>query len=129
MSSNSYQVGDLLKFSGALGYPSLYHYGVYLGDGAVAHLYARGGKDKMSAEVQVVSLPQFVQLAYAHNVPVLTERVAPQHRLPDGAVVQRALSRVGSKNYHVLFNNCEHFARWCVTGEARSEQVEHLFKK
>lgn len=38
-------------------------------------------------------------------------------------VVQRALSRVGETGYHLLWNNCEHFATWCKTGHEHSTQV------
>jgi hypothetical protein len=40
-------------------------------------------------------------------------------------VLQRAKSRLGEKKYDVFFNNCEHFARWCKTGEHESEQVRN----
>ena len=38
-------------------------------------------------------------------------------------IVRRALSRVGEARYHVLRNNCEHFAYWCRTGRSCSLQV------
>ena len=37
--------------------------------------------------------------------------------------VQRALSRVGERRYSLTGNNCEHFATWCATGIAISQQV------
>jgi Lecithin retinol acyltransferase len=37
--------------------------------------------------------------------------------------VQRALSRVGERGYSLTGNNCEHFATWCATGIAVSQQV------
>jgi hypothetical protein len=36
---------------------------------------------------------------------------------------RRAESLVNRVRYNLLSANCEHFARWCVTGEWRSEQV------
>eukprot|EP00931_Biecheleriopsis_adriatica_P107609 TRINITY_DN81931_c0_g1_i1.p1 TRINITY_DN81931_c0_g1~~TRINITY_DN81931_c0_g1_i1.p1 ORF type:complete len:213 (-),score=22.01 TRINITY_DN81931_c0_g1_i1:230-823(-) len=38
-------------------------------------------------------------------------------------VVQRALSRVGESGYNLVWNNCEHFAEWCISGQQRSLQV------
>ena len=38
--------------------------------------------------------------------------------------VERAESRMGEKAYALLGNNCEHFVRWCTTGEKLSQQVE-----
>ena len=32
-------------------------------------------------------------------------------------VLRRARSRIGDTQYNILFNNCEHFARWCKTGK------------
>ena len=44
--------------------------------------------------------------------------------LEPAAVVSRARSRVGEKDYHLFDNNCEHFATWCKTGQHRSRQVD-----
>ena len=44
-------------------------------------------------------------------------------------VVQRAKENIGKKNYNLVFNNCEHFAFWCKTGEniAYAELQKALF--
>lgn len=49
-----------------------------------------------------------------------------QHR-----IVQRARQRLkdGNVKYHLIFSNCEHFATWCVTGCATSEQVQDSASK
>ncbi|MUH01803.1 NC domain protein [Scytonema sp. UIC 10036] len=39
-------------------------------------------------------------------------------------VVQRAKSKLYEKAYNVFFNNCEHFAYYCKTGQHKSEQVK-----
>jgi hypothetical protein len=36
------------------------------------------------------------------------------------------MSRLGEGNYHLIFNNCQHFARWCATGDHESEQVRSV---
>ena len=38
-------------------------------------------------------------------------------------VVSRAMQRLGERSYNLLLNNCEHFARWCKTGNLISEQI------
>ena len=43
-------------------------------------------------------------------------------------VVKRALLCIGQKGYHVLKNNCEHFATWCKTGVVASTQIQTLVK-
>ena len=40
------------------------------------------------------------------------------------AAVERARSRLGEDRYRLWSNNCEHFVHWCLTGSARSRQVE-----
>lgn len=37
--------------------------------------------------------------------------------------IERARSRVGEASYHLLTNNCEHFAIWCKIGIGESSQV------
>lgn len=41
-------------------------------------------------------------------------------------IVNRALARLGEQKYSILFNNCEHFANWCHTGEKTSKQADTL---
>jgi Lecithin retinol acyltransferase len=36
------------------------------------------------------------------------------------------MSRLGEGNYHLIFNNCQHFARWCATGDHESEQLRSV---
>ena len=50
--------------------------------------------------------------------------VRHRHTLPPEQVLERAESRLGEAGYHLLFRNCEHFARWCVGRSPVSPQVE-----
>jgi hypothetical protein len=59
---------------------------------------------------------------FASGSPVTVRRYAGNHD-PD-AIITRAQSQLGEGNYHLLFNNCEHFARRCATGDHVSEQVD-----
>ena len=38
-------------------------------------------------------------------------------------VVRNARRRLGERKYHIVINNCEHFANWCKTCSWSSEQV------
>ena len=44
-------------------------------------------------------------------------------------IVRRARSRLSEKGYNLFKNNCEHFARWCATGENISYQIINLPQK
>lgn len=86
------------------------HHGIYIGEGKViAYLLDTG--------VTVCSWEQFVD---GDSVTVY-EHDDAQYSADE--IVQRALSRVGEDDYNLVFNNCEHFANWCITGNAKSYQV------
>lgn len=40
--------------------------------------------------------------------------------------LSRATSRLGEKKYNLIWNNCEHFVSWCVTGQSQSGQVVEI---
>ncbi|MBR4175040.1 MAG: lecithin retinol acyltransferase family protein [Lachnospiraceae bacterium] len=42
--------------------------------------------------------------------------------------VQRARSKLGEKQYNLVFNNCEHLAVWCKTGLSESRQINDLIR-
>lgn len=89
------------------------HHGIYIGEGKViAYLLDTG--------VTVCSWEQFVDgdtvTVYEHDDALYSA----------DKIVQRALSRVGEDDYNLVFNNCEHFANWCITGNAKSYQVREV---
>jgi hypothetical protein len=108
------QRGDHIR----AGWPrGAHHDGIYLGDRLVIHM--AGGPDggKPGAHVQIGTLA-----AFAAGRPV-TIRPYAGNRDPE-ATIGRAMPRLGTGDYNLVFNNCQHFARWCVTGDHVSEQVE-----
>jgi Lecithin retinol acyltransferase len=115
-SGNPGQSGDFRRGhhlrAGRPGAP--HHDGIYLGNGYVVHLT---GTSKADARVRIDPLAVF-----AAGRPVTVRPYAGNHD-PD-AIIARAMSQLGAGNYHLLFNNCQHFARWCATGDHLSEQVD-----
>src|SRR5579862_6970037 len=96
-----------------------WHHGIYVGDGWIIHLSGLfGGKD--AAEVQWCRLEAFVGASGLDAVEV----VPYGHADPVDVVLARAQSQLGRVGYNLGQDNCEHFARWCKTGEFVSEQVE-----
>lgn len=45
-------------------------------------------------------------------------------RFDHAETLRRAKSALGTPDYNVITDNCQHFATWCATGERRSHQVE-----
>lgn len=109
--SGSFHRADHLR-AGHPGTP--HHDGIYLGNGYVVHLR---GASKADARVRIDPLAVF-----AADRPVTVRAYAGNH--DPNAIIARAMSHLGSGNYHLLFNNCQHFARWCATGDHVSEQVD-----
>jgi hypothetical protein len=93
------------------------HHGIYTGDGRVIH-YAGFHRGWRRGPVEEVPWSRF---ARGRRVQVLHR---PQARYEAHTIIERARSRLGEDRYRIWSNNCEHFAHWCVTGIARSEQVE-----
>ena len=95
------------------------HHGVYVGRGMVVH-YAAFAKHWRRGPVEEISLARF---ADGHPVWV---RPARRGGLQCAEIVRRARTRLGENRYRFFSNNCEHLSEWCVNGEHRSPQVEHL---
>src|ERR1051325_5876502 len=43
-------------------------------------------------------------------------------------IIRRALTKLGENDYHLLFNNCEHFKNWVLHGNSHSKQVVNVTK-
>jgi uncharacterized protein YycO len=86
-----------------------WHYGIELPGGMMCENSPPG--------VRIVGYADF---ARGRPTQVTTPEASPAER---DLAVQRALSRVGERRYSLTSNNCEHFANWCATGIAISQQV------
>lgn len=92
-----------------------YHHGIYCGHNEVIHYFVERGCGIVSR----------------HSLANFSKNKAIEVTRYDGfnpnEIVKRAESRLREKKYHLLFNNCEHFAYWCRTGQAKSSQIELVF--
>lgn len=95
------------------------HHGIYVGDGRVVH-YAGLCRGVHRGPVEEVPLARFERGRGLRVEPCAGARFAPEE------VVRRARSRLGENRYRLFSNNCEHFCQWCLSGEARSLQVEQV---
>lgn len=92
------------------------HYGVYCGNDTVIHHPGWMDGDR-EGKICRVTLEKFARGGQPKVWEFLTECFSPD------VVVARAESRLGEASYHLQQSNCEHFARWCKTGQAESFQV------
>jgi hypothetical protein len=93
------------------------HHGIYVGRGMVVH-YAGLSRFLRSGPIEEVTIRRF-STGRTVRIARYTESIFSPNE-----IVQRARSRIGENQYHVLRNNCEHFCHWCMTGRSRSRQVE-----
>ncbi|MEB3886796.1 lecithin retinol acyltransferase family protein [Lyngbya sp. CCY1209] len=89
------------------------HHGIDCGDGTAIHYR------KPSETIERTSLETFGrgQRIYIRSYPF---------RYIADTTIRRAESRLGERKYNLLFNNCEHFATWCITGVSDSRQIRNF---
>ncbi|KAK5848089.1 hypothetical protein PBY51_005737 [Eleginops maclovinus] len=134
------QRGDLLEVPRTL----FTHFGIYLGEGRVAHLIPDVlpllgvhpkrvhemvtntrlvlGVLSKHATVRVDSVEDF-----AYGAVILLnamDRAVSRGALPAEEVAQRAEKLVGPVSYSLLWNNCEHFVTYTRYGTAQSLQTD-----
>ncbi len=116
------------------------HHAIDIGDGTAVHVTDGGGGvagptiAKQNGTESAGNADDFVvmrtPLANVTNQGQCQIHVI-QHASPLAAdvVVDRAISQVGRKGYHLMFDNCEHFASWCAVGEEECGQVRILCQR
>lgn len=92
------------------------HHGIDVGGGKIVH-FSGGPTNKRNATIRKVNRASF---AAGGKIEVVRYGTCYAFNV----VAQRAESRIGEDGYDLFGNNCEHFARWCKTGEHKSEQVK-----
>lgn len=98
--SNPPKLGDHLM-TYRLGFT---HHGLYVGNDLVIH-YEKGS-------IHYDTIENFQKYMDTYILPTTESPLA----FPVEEVLKRAQSRLGEANYQLIFNNCEHFVRWCRSG-------------
>lgn len=92
-----------------------YHHGIDVGENRVIHFTGEPGQ-KSGAEIKETSLEDFL---FGGKLEIVSYSIC----LPTEETINIAKSFLGATGYNLIFNNCEHFARYCKTKEKKSEQV------
>lgn len=108
-----------------IGLNTYQHYGVYIGNGKVIHFAPIEGQE-ISFENGIIHETTLEKFLNGRSLKI---DVNIENKFSEWEIIQRARSRLGEKDYDLLMNNCEHFARWCVTGEHVSYQVNDIPQK
>lgn len=114
--------GDMIRVKAG----TVHHYGVFVSDSEVIQFglapNARPNVKDSDIEVLSTDIDTFMQGQFL-EVAQFDRKEKKTHPTSTEAVTA-ARSRLGEKGYHILYNNCEHFAYACVTGKPYSEQVD-----
>jgi hypothetical protein len=95
------------------------HHGIDCGDGYVIHFNGEPGKGKSRARIARTRLAAFLDGGQLRIKSYGKRRSSAE-------TVRAARSQLGKASYHLIFNNCEHFATWCCTGQKASHQVRNV---
>jgi hypothetical protein len=90
------------------------HHGIDLGNGNVVHF---SGESKFSASIREEPIEAFSKGYEIETVQKATNQNEYQ-------IIIRARNQIGQGDYNLIFNNCEHFARWCHKDGHSSRQVD-----
>ncbi len=128
--------GDLVVFEGGTksdGAKFRYeHWAVYIGGGEIIHYQAPRGSNGLTAKLNSGVKKETLQKYMGRQGERMTVRLGKLDSddsedfpaLDPEEVVERARSKVGMKEYNLIRNNCEHFAKWCKYGKEMSDQIE-----
>lgn len=95
------------------------HFGIYINDDCIIHY--DGKQDDVLLRnmcVRETDINRFLNGKKNYEI----RRYKNKNYTPD-ETVQRAKNKIGSKDFDLILNNCEHFATWCKTGNRKSDQI------
>ena len=114
--------GDIVRV--ALG--PIFHFGIFVSEDEVIQFGLPPTPNRRSEDVEVLSAPvdQFLVGGFLEvGVPEGKEK---RRRKSPKEVVSKARSRLGERGYHIIYNNCEHFANECYFGEKFCSMTDNL---
>lgn len=147
------EYGDIIGVDRKLGPLPYQHFGIYIGNNRVIHYSDRKKDFGFDISIREDDMSRFLDGATEYFIFDCEDR--EKHRLKINSTamigsishilsifdcrdllevyspeetVERARSKVGEKEYNLIFNNCEHFAIWCKTGIHKSTQVDDILK-
>lgn len=106
---------------------AVYHYGIFVSDDEIIQFgpnpSLRMGIPDSELSVCVTDVDTFLCGQFLETAVAADRAERKKMRKPE-QVVKQARSRIGEKGYSILYNNCEHFANECLTGEKFSAQTD-----
>ena len=106
-----------------------HHYGIFVSENEVIQFGLPDDPMRSAAEIRVLSTDVLTFLQGGDlEVMVPGKEERKQMRSPE-RIAAIARQRIGEDGYHILHNNCEHFANDCVFGQPHSSFVQDIREK
>lgn len=99
---------------------SYWHHGIIssISGDDISVIHFTSSKSDNKRVIRETNLDWFLQ---SGEIPEVVTDYEPSYEFNE--IVKRARSHIGKGEYDLPTRNCEHFASWCYTGKAFSEQV------
>ncbi len=123
------KAGDMIRVE--LG--TIYHFGIYVSDDEVIQFGLAPSRRLTLRDSEVEVLASDIDAFLAGGFLEVCEfdrKERKKHRSPE-EVVSYARSKLGTKGYNILYNNCEHFANECISGQHichQADDVREMFR-
>ncbi len=119
--NGAYFIGDHLIQPGAFGIRGLNHHAIYIGGGQIIHYSNNPGDHKLNGVIRKDTVGYLERAASKVGGVVKVRVYANPTRAPQ-TIKNVCLKRLHEKKYDLFFNNCGHFAKWCVAGNVSNKQ-------
>ncbi len=104
-----------------------WHYGIYVSDEEIIQFGpnpASARYDPNEIKVMQCGIDEFLCGGFL-EVAQLDKKESKSRKSPEDSV-DLARARIGEGGYHILYNNCEHFAYECIFGVHKCSQVDSV---
>ncbi|MBL7766520.1 MAG: lecithin retinol acyltransferase family protein [Chitinophagaceae bacterium] len=116
--TNKLKPADVIVLKKTL-FGMLDHYAIFLGYDEFGHPFFVANYTKGINRISYVELKSFLQIMEPQRIVRFNGTNSQRN-----AAVQRAISRLGERNYNYFENNCEHYANYVQHGVHYSSQSD-----
>ena len=106
-----------------------YHHGIYIGCEEVVQFGLPFDMYQDHSLIKVIKSPieDFLKGGFLEVRQYTKKELKSKHK--NELIIEIALSKLGEGDYNLLYNNCEHFANFCVFGIKESKQIDNIHDK
>ena len=106
-----------------------YHHGIYIGNDEVIQFGHPFDMYQDHSLIKVIKsdIQDFLRGGFLEVRQYSKKEL--KKKFDNEKVIEIAMSKLGEGDYNLLYNNCEHFANFCVFGIKESKQVDSIHEK